>query len=245
MMMNKTFLNSLHIIMSLMLIGIVTSCDDGRIYEKDTAYKEGKTVQIRGVIHGLETWEDNSYYVAAAGFDNNSEYAVISKIINTTDEDGQVNITLSGIDENVNTVELCVLNRLRQRVATFAVHEMTETETSTMDIGELNVGRYHTIQSTLFDQSCIACHGGSGFAAAGLHLTEGNSYAAIVNVPSKKIEGKNIVTPGDKDNSVLHLLLNTDLSSTWRQNHSDMLNKERTSNLLRFIDDWIANGAKE
>ena len=54
-----------------------------------------------------------------------------------------------------------------------------------------------------------------------------------------------LVAPGDAEASVLHQVLNTDLTATWRQNHSDMLNKERTAPLLSLIDDWIMHEKNE
>ncbi len=234
--------NSIVIILSFLAFA---SCDDGRIYEKDTSFKEGKIVKTTGTITGLDNWQ-TGYNIAIAGFDDEDPYAIISRVITPTDAEKPLKIVLAGIDDNVTHMELCVLNRLRQRVVTLQEFPLEETrDTIRFDIGNVNASMYGVIQSQLFNISCTACHGGNGFAAAGLNLTEGNSYAAMLNQPSKKVEGLSIVTPGDKENSVLHLLLNTDLSSSWHQNHADMLNKERSANLLKLIDDWIDGGADE
>lgn len=237
--MNKTY-----IILTMLAAFLLCACDDGRIEEKEVTFKEGRTVNLKGTLHGVSSWTGSSYYLAFAGFDNEDQYAIISKIITSTGDNDQVEITLSGIDEEVTQVELCVLNRLRQRVMTFQQMDITEARNAIdFEVGEQDVSGFDAIQYALFDQSCTACHGGSGRSAAGLDLTAGKSYAALINKPSTKITGLNLVTPGDAGNSVLSQVLNSDVSATWRQNHADMLNKDRTANLLDFINQWINDGA--
>ena len=43
-------------------------------------------------------------------------------------------------------------------------------------------------------RTCAHCHGGSSSAAANLYLTEGKSYEALVNRPSKKVDGMLLVS---------------------------------------------------
>lgn len=227
------------------VLPLLFGCDDGRIYEKNATYTDGKVVRLEGSITGLSSWPEN-YNVAIAGFAADDDYAVISKVINNMTDEGDLDITLSGIPENVKTVEFCILNRLRKRVLTLQSEDISNSsERIIMDIGSQDISMFTTIQHSLLDVSCIACHGASTFAAANLNLTEGKSYAQMVNRNSSKVAGLNIVTPGDADNSVLHQVLNTNISASWHQNHADMLNKERTANILTMIDDWISYGAKE
>ena len=226
---------------------LLTSCDDGYIQEEVQHWSEGKTVTVEGRISGLDSWPDK-YSVALAGFDGTNRYAVISKVVSPTGvgPDGHFRISMSGISDNVTQVEVCVINRLRQRVITLTSMPLeAEGRTTEMQVGELDAEMYHLIQSQFFDVSCTACHGASTFSAAGLNLTEGNSYSHLVNVESAKVPGMLLVAPGDAEASVLHQVLNTDLTATWRQNHSDMLNKERTAPLLSLIDDWITHEKKE
>lgn len=229
--------------MALALLWGLASCDDGPIYEKSQGTTDGKTARMEGTLTGLATWP-SKYNVAIAGFSDEDKYAVISKVITSAniDEDGHVDITLSGIPDEVKTVELCVINRLRQRVVTLHSEDAADGHIA-FDVGTVDVGMYAAIQKHLFDTSCTACHGASTFAAAGLNLTEGKSYDQMVNRASSKVAGLDIVTPGDAEGSVLHQVLNTDLSATWHQNHSDMLNKERQAEVLTMLDDWINNGA--
>ena len=58
-----------------------------------------------------------------------------------------------------------------------------------------------SIQSVVFDASCIGHHGDHA-TEAGLDLTTGQSYSNLVNVPSTQV-ALNLVTPNDAENSYL------------------------------------------
>ena len=58
-----------------------------------------------------------------------------------------------------------------------------------------------SIQSVVFDASCIGHHGDHA-TEAGLDLTAGQSYANLVNVPSTQV-ALNLVTRNDAENSYL------------------------------------------
>ena len=228
-------------------IGLLAGCDDGYIQEQVPQWTEGKTVAVEGRICGLETWPDK-YDIALAGFDDTDRYAIISKVVslNSLEPDGHFRMTLSGVPGEVTQVELCVINRLRQRVVTLKSMPLgQDSRESEMQVGDVDAGMYNLIQTQFFDVNCTACHGASTFSAAGLNLTAGQSYGHLVNVESAKVPGSLLVAPGDAEASVLNQVLNTDLTATWRQNHGDMLNKERTAPLLTLIDDWIANEKTE
>ena len=63
----------------LLLLAYITSCDDGRIYEKtETLSEEGRTLKMSGKINGISKWPDG-YSVVVAGFSDESEYAVVTK----------------------------------------------------------------------------------------------------------------------------------------------------------------------
>lgn len=232
---------------ALLLLG---SCDDGTIEEKQVSTTVGKIVKVEGHVTGLHTWPLR-YNVSVAGFTADADnevapYATISKVL-TADSLGNVSIVMSAISGNVQNVELCVLNSLRQRVMTFASQDISsenEGDTIRIDFGTVDVSMLGAIQAGIFNASCTGCHGGNGFSAAGLSLTEGNSYASLVNQASTKVPGKNRVTPGDAANSVLYEVINdSTFTTTWRENHSDILNKERAINLIGLVRDWIDNGA--
>ena len=43
----------------LLLLAYITSCDDGRIYEKtETLSEEGRTLKMSGKINGISKWPD-------------------------------------------------------------------------------------------------------------------------------------------------------------------------------------------
>lgn len=57
------------------------SCDDGRIYEKEVALpQEGLTLKLTGHLTGVDTWPEK-YTLCVAGFTDESDYAVLSKVI--------------------------------------------------------------------------------------------------------------------------------------------------------------------
>ena len=58
-----------------------------------------------------------------------------------------------------------------------------------------------SIQSVVFDASCIGHHGDHA-TEAGLDLTAGQSYSNLVNVPSTQV-ALDLVTPNDAENSYL------------------------------------------
>ena len=228
----------------LAALPLLASCDDGRIYPETVAAQEGKVVKLEGVLEGMDSWS-GSYHLAIAGFsDGNGEYADISKIITATDvQDGRASIVLSGIKEDIVEVRLCVLDRLRRHIVTFESVDVTAaSDTVRMNVGTLNVGMFGAIQQSVLNTTCANCHGASNEAAAGLYLTEGRSYAAMVGQPSSKVEGRHIVEPAAADKSVLYQALAGDISAAWRYNHQSEVT---STDMLLLISNWINNGAKE
>jgi hypothetical protein len=192
-------------------------------------------VTLEGTLSGWDGWSDGMS-VVLAGFEDDNDYAVISKPVTTAE-----GLTLSQIPESVTSVELCVINRLRQRVATFKEIDFTQ-QTATISVGTLNVSMYSCIQQSVFNTTCAHCHGGSNFAAAGLNLTEGKSYDCLVNHASRKVDGGTLVIPGNAAGSVLPQVLGSSLTSTWGYDHSKEV---LDANVLSLIDSWINAGATE
>lgn len=237
------------IITSLLGLTLVclSSCDDGRIYPETVVTSEGKTVQFEGVLNGLDGWT-SSYRVSIAGFENaDDEYASVSKVISASDvTDGKVNIELSGIKENITLVRLCILDRLRKHIVTFSEVDVSQaTEVVKMDVGTLDISMFNAIQQAFFNTTCANCHGASNRAAADLYLTEGKSYGALVDVDSKKVEGKKLVETNNAGNSVLHMVLNELSVEGISMAHHDLVSEKNEQTILPLIDSWINNGAKE
>lgn len=227
---------------------LCTACDDGRIYEQNYTATEGKTVVLTGTLQGLDDWTDG-YNVSIAGFDDADDYAFISKVL-TPPQNGSVHIadTLSGIPAEVRNVQLCVINRLRQHVVTFSQMDVTgysTRDTIRMDVGTINVGMFQAIQQSYFNTTCANCHGATGRAAAGLFLTEGQSYEALVGVASKKVSGQQLVSVGQPDSSILYQALTTDLTKGWREYHRDLVSEQVEQKILPILKAWIQGGAKQ
>lgn len=233
------------------LLGLVilsaTSCDDGRIYPETASTAEGKTVVMEGVLNGLDSWASN-YRVSIAGFeDANDEYASVSKVITTSDiKDGKTTGELSGLKSDIKLVRLCILDRLRRHIVTFKEVDVSNTtETVKMEVGTVNISMFNAIQQNYFNTTCANCHGASNRAAAGLYLTEGKSYDALVDTDSKKVDGKKLVEPNNAANSVLHMVLNQQSVEGISMDHRDLVSEKNELTILPLIDSWINNGAKE
>ena len=169
-------------LIALVAIGL-SSCDDGRIYKEVVFTSEGRVAKVEGNVTGLGSWAAG-YTVAIAGFTEGDDYATVSRAI-MPDESGKVSMALENIPDEVTSVQLCVLDRLRRHVLTLQEAEVEGVrDTIRINIaGTMNVGMYNAIQQSYFNTTCINCHGASNFTAAGLNLTEGKSYAALVGVP--------------------------------------------------------------
>jgi len=225
----------------------LASCDDGRIYPETSTTAEGKTVVVEGNVSGLDSWPGN-YRVSVAGFDDaDDEYASVSKTITASDiQGGRLSVELSGIKSEVKLVRLCILDRLRRHIVTFGETDIQQaTETVRMDVGTVDLSMFNAIQQAYLNTTCANCHGASNRAAAGLYLTEGRSYCALVGVASKRVEGKQLVTPNDANNSVLHMVLNQQSVEGISMDHRDLVSEKNELTILPLIDSWINNGAKE
>ena len=230
---------------SLILLTVcLTSCDDGLIY-KEVAYDTvGRSAKLEGKITGIGNWTDG-YTIAIAGFTDEDDYASISKAVQT-DSEGNATVIMTNIPDEVTSVQLCVLDRLRRHVMTFYEAEIEGIrDTIRMEVGTINASMFNAIQQGYLSTTCANCHGASNRTAAGLNLTEGKAYQAMVGVDSKKVEGKKIVDPNDAENSVLHMVLNQETVEGISMNHFDLVSEKNAQSILPLIDSWINNGAKE
>lgn len=233
------------------LLGIavlsLTACDDGLIYPETAKSADGKTVKVEGTISGFNSW-GSTYRLSLAGFENSDdEYATVTKTVSSSDiTDGKLSIELTGISENITVVRFCVLDRLRRHIVTFSEADITNaTDIVTLDVTNMDVSMFNTIQQNYLSTTCANCHGASNRIAAGLNLTEGNAYQAMVGVDSKKVDGKKIVDPNNAANSVLHMVLNQESVEGISMNHFDLVSEKNAQSILPLIDSWINNGAKE
>ena len=237
-------------IFPLLWVGLAvlgTACDEGRIGEGQVeSYEEGYTVRLSGSFRGIDHWADG-YSVVLAGFSDQSEYALISKALPLTDEEGW-SMDLNGIGSEVDELRLCAVNRLRESVCVFRSWRTSTfspaTDTIRLDIQErLDLGMYASLQQEVFNRSCTACHGAGGRPAAALSLLPEVSYGQLVSVPSALWPDSLRVSPGHAEGSVLWQMLSTDVSQALGIDHSDMLPEAGAA--MKLIKDWIDYGARE
>lgn len=224
----------------LALLALAASCDDGRLYaDRLILPEEGRVVRLTATLDGLDTWADG-YSVVLAGFGEGSDYAVIAKSVQAAD-DGTVDITMSGVAEEVTTLEVCAINRIRKRVATYYELDCSTLSDDTLriDAGRLDVGMFATIQQDIFDRTCTGCHGEGRW----LDLSAGASHATLVGQPSTVFEGRTRVLPGHAAESVLYTILTTDESAGLATDHRTQFTL--SDEQFALIEDWIDGGAGE
>ena len=234
---------------------LFASCDSGDIEEQSyTITDKGHTVKLTAVLSGIDTWE-SKYSISLAGFSTGDNYAqVVRSLPNTTPDGTRVEMILSNIGDDINTVELAITNRLRERIITLdkmpgwdnyseAAAATNVCPTSSMDLGPTDVSRFGALQLGLFNMACIQCHGGNGGAgAASLNLTEGRSFANLVNIPSTRKEGMMRVVSGNARESLLHQIAADGGENLLHVNHTEILSNQFRENLnevRQLIDDWI------
>ena len=114
----------------LALLAVTASCDDGRLYaDRLIIPEEGRVVKLTATLEGLDTWSDG-YSIVLAGFEDGSDYTVIAKSVQAAD-DGTVDITMSGVAEEVTTLEVCAINRIRKRGWTWGCSPLSSRTSST------------------------------------------------------------------------------------------------------------------
>ena len=238
----KKLLSAIYILL------IFVSCDSGDIEEQAISIEDkGYTVKLTAVLSGIDSWE-SKYSVSLAGFTTGDNYAqVVRAIPNTTPDSTRIEMVLSNIGDEINTVELAITNRLRERIITIARVNLddytNQKDTIYMDIGLTDVSRFGALQKGLFNMACIQCHGGNGGAgAANLNLTEGKSYSNLVNIPSTRKEGMMRVVSGNAQESLLHQIASDGGENLLHVNHTEILTNQFRENLnevRQLIDDWI------
>lgn len=237
-----------HLIYSLLfLTALLTSCDEGTIYEKELVIpQEGLTLKMTGSFTGLNTWP-SSYQLVLASFADETlnKYKLVDA---TNDGKGTISINLSGLKDNITQLQLCIMERAsRKSIIAYQTIEkedmVAEGDTIYMNVGDLDVSMYHSIQSYVFDSKCINCHGLTGSAPRGLFLTSDKSYASLVDQPSKANPDYKLVEPGKAGSSLLPLILNS--NGLIGHDHADILDARNKSMIVSMLRDWINNGAQE
>lgn len=244
------------ILLGLMSALALSSCDDGDIKTSSAVtLKDGYVVKVTGALANASSWSElgKSYTLVVAGFAEGDSFPTISKIIPPASE--SIDITLSGMENSVSTVELCAINSIYKRVVSYDTifsfqdnPDWDPRDTIFYEADGRDVGVYSGIYSKLFagKGKCFRCHG-EGSAAADMHLVgKENSYAELVGVDAKTVSGSKRVVAGDADNSVLYRVATeakTDGALPWHYDHVSNVDGLDYNN-QKLLRDWINAGAK-
>ena len=227
---------------------LTAGCDDGRIYPTDsTVATDGLNVTVDCEIIGASGWNLSSdYHLALAAFGTDgSRYATVSSNINASNGSGR--LALSSVPQESATIEVCVLDRLRKRVISFASFELAgapvEGDTVRLSAASpIEADLLSALQSNVFTPTCSACHGGGALPAASLSLMPGQTLGMLVGVDSHLTPAMKRVAPGLPDSSLLYRALTTDLSASWAYDHSVEVVDNDMRALLRL---WIESLGSE
>ncbi len=246
-------MNAMRHTAAMLIIALcLAACDSGDIEDKQvTISSSGKTVKLTARMTGVGAWDEYGYNVVLAGFSNDNKYAVTQRIIPSTTRDGeQVEMVLDNLGSSIDKAELAITNSLRKRIITIESIDLNDydgyqpTDTILMDVGDIEVDLFGCMQYGIFNKSCVSCHGANGSSAAGVNLTVGNSYAALVDVPSTRLEGWYRVLSGEPENSLMRVILNEGGENVLNYNHTEVLSSTMKWNLdevRQLIDDWIVS----
>ena len=243
--MKKQYVPSLFsLVPAVAMLLLMVSCDDGPVMPEYAATDAKVVYQVEGRVSGLDTWPAN-YTIALAAFSNEGDYALYSKPVKRLEGD-KISVSFDNLPQEADRVEICVLDRIRQRIST--IYELpatafseTDADTLRINIPDVAASMFDAVQKDVFTPTCSNCHGRSNKAAAGLYLTEGKSYEALLNKPSQ-VAGGTLVIPGDAENSVLHQVVSSDLTTGRHYDHTKEVVNENTR---RLIEQWIVEGAQK
>lgn len=233
-----------HFYVIFLLLPMLTACDSGDVHEVYRRTSTGRTALLTGSV---DVWEElpAGYNIALAAFGSTSDYALGQRIISASDvESGRVRVMLSQLSDTVNTVELCVTNTLRKKTLSLQRLELASVpvqDTIRLESALRALTSASCLQTGLFNEACIRCHGGGNQAARGLNLTEGHSMSMLVNVPAASHPELMRVSGGNPEESLLHQILAESGQDVLHINHVEILHKlgVDTDVLRTFIDEWI------
>ena len=220
---------------------LLSACDDGRIYPSSDSDSEGsgRSVVMKGSVVGCSDFYGADFSVVLAAFSEDNRFASVTKTVKNGDDD----ILLANIPKDATSVELCVINRLRERIFTLASLPLDggASDEITFSVGTVDAAPFKVMENGIFMTTCSQCHGATGHAAAGLDLLPEEAYAMLVDTPSTVVEGEMRVKPGEASASTLWQALATGISDSWAFSHSNLLTFEKTD----FIESWINKGAEK
>lgn len=215
------------------------SCDSGDIYEEVTYKNDGIKCEASIIFKNISSWPID-YQVAIAAYKKEEIIPSISKAIGKPSIGDTTRIELAGIPFDSDRICISILNKSRKSVTDLYSYNIQsqEIDAQNTSLGLLSIDllNYTRIQNQFFS-NCINCHGGTSFAAADLDLTEGNSYNAIVNVNSKIVKEKKLVTPGiETESFILDILEHSSENISYNHTNVSFNSQEEDIKLLKL---WI------
>ncbi|WP_075558975.1 hypothetical protein [Parabacteroides timonensis] len=235
---------SLFIVFTSLLLFSLSACDEGKIYPEEIKhYKTYANLSIE--IKGDKAFPQKELLVLA-GFGDDATTPITTTVIpEPTASVKTINVQL-GLKGDEKYIAICTVTKgtVRNVVYEFYRYDLSTISEEEIDIpiSELNLSSFDRVQSQIFNDNCIICHGGSTEAGGGLYLTEGNSYKSLVNViaPLSK-ENKVFVKPGEPDDSFVMDVLSNDILDKY--DHSDIF--ASMPEYISLMESWIEEGAKE
>ncbi|MDY3069471.1 MAG: hypothetical protein SOR57_07440 [Parabacteroides sp.] len=219
----------------------LSSCDEGTIYPEEVNTETGCNATVEVVFADLKAWPKKNFLTLSAFGDDPGKPIVSKRIGRPTVEGKPMTLKLHNIRPETKTLEFAVVSNGQKVVYSYCSFPINPQDKETyIDAGILELGSYTRIQSQVFDNNCLSCHGGSSSTPAGnLDLRHDVSYKSLVNVKAPvSPDGKNYVTPGDLQNSFLLDILEE------HPIHRDIFNSSGKKEILGLIEGWILGGAK-
>lgn len=218
---------------------LFSSCDDGDLPVATPEEADGFKATMQVSFRGLEAWP-SAYDLVFAAYGTDAETPLLSKqIAAPKSESDVVTLSLNGLPDETQALGISLLTKGRKLIYSYYLCP-SDGKDIVLPVDQIDVACFDRIQTQVLDRYCVACHGDSDHAAAGLHLSTGKSYSSLVNqVADLSPEGRYYVLPGSAKKSFLPQILSEDIV---RYNHTDVLPE---AELLTLINTWIDNGAKE
>ncbi len=229
-----------HTGIALFLVLLLVGCDEGKIYPETREEGAGGSGTVHTLFKGLDAWPQE-YMLAFAAFGDNEEMPIVSKIIPKPDSETEVvEVTLSGLDEEVRKLAVVVVNKGRQPIYECYAYPVADASAAVvLPVTEIDLATFDRVHTQVFDAFCIRCHGAGTTAAAGLDLTSTHAPQSLVGIPSTlSATGARLVDPGYPEKSFLVKVLQEDIV---RYNHTDVLPEKE---LISLVKTWIEHSDK-
>lgn len=217
---------------------LLSACDEGKIYP-DEMIDSGRTATVNLHFTGLDAWpQKNNMALISLGEDGTTPI-LVKRILEPSSEAETVTMTLNNLSTETRSIAVAVVTSGMSLVHSYQSFPVDASgEALTLPETTVEVATFSRMQSQVFNQKCVVCHGGSTSVAGDLNLTTEKAYVALVNIKAPhSAEGKNYVTPGDINNSYLLDVLDHD-------NHIDIFNGAERREVLALIKAWIAAGSE-